>query len=597
MRLLNTSTLTLTEFVGEQAPQYAILSHTWSDGEVLFQDLQEGGGPSTTKAGWSKVLAACRLAQAQSYSWIWIDTCCIDKSSSSELSEAINSMFKWYRDAKICFAYLADVPYSEPGTDECAAALAGSRWFTRGWTLQELLAPSSLDFYSSEWRRIASRPFLADGIQRTTGIDAAYLSGYSLKNASVAARMSWASGRETTRVEDMAYCLLGIFDVNLPLIYGEGKKAFRRLQEAILRQIDDQSLFAWGPIDEGNSSGVLDSRAYPLLADDPSWFRGSGDIVPFRPRGIETRLHVAHDGVTITSPLWKRNPSSWVKRPRSVYLAPLQCQKKNNVLNSIAIRLCSLADGDEGEGGVGNSPVPCYRFSLLLLTVPMTAWKKESLLSTFLYFNSRERLRAGGVMDRQGCVIRTLPRETQTREMFSPDLGLLETMTIIPFTKRLARSYGLGAPIVIRLASSLRRDLALVLQYQYMSMTNSDVDAAIFPPMPGWMINRVVVIPSGSTIKDVAIRCQEESEQWTPEFVRRVSGGKWDGQHVGDMSPTDSVQNSGLETFTRYRVRVSNEDVHGPLLFLVDVEDLEGENRSLEVHHGGSYVLARKSGI
>ncbi|KAJ0164663.1 hypothetical protein CTA2_492 [Colletotrichum tanaceti] len=231
----------------------------------------------------------------------------------------------------------------------------------------------------------------------------------------------------------------------------------------------------------------------------------------------------------------------------------------------------------------------------------MTAWKRESLLSTFLYFDSRARLRAGGVMDRQGCVLRTLPRETQTMEMFPPDLGLLETTTttttIIPFPKRLVGSYGLRVPIVIRLASALRNDLALVLKYQYVSMTNGDGDGISFPPVPGWMINRVVVTPSGSTIKDVAVLCQEESEQWTPEFVRQVSGGKWDGRYIADTSFPASIRRSGLETLTRYRVRVSNEKVHGPLLFLVDVEDLEGENYSLEVHHDRGYKLARKSGI
>ncbi|WYZ35510.1 hypothetical protein EsH8_X_000157 [Colletotrichum jinshuiense] len=556
MRLLNTSDLTLTEFVGERVPQYAILSHTWADDEVLFQDLQ--GGASTpyprvplAKAGWSKILAACNLAQSQKYSWIWIDTCCIDKSSSSELSEAINSMFRWYRDAKICFAYLADVPYSEPRTEECTTALAGSRWFTRGWTLQELLAPSSLDFYSSDWRRIASRPVLSDIIQRTTGIDAAYLSSYSIKNASVAARMSWAARRETTRVEDMAYCLLGIFDVNMPLIYGEGKKAFRRLQEVILREIDDQSIFAWGPVDEGNSSGVLERRAFPLLAEDASWFRNSGDIVPFRPRGLETRLHVAHDGVTITSPLWKRNPSTWIKRPSSVYLAPLQCQNKNNFLNGIAIWLYSLAD-DDAEGGLGSSPAPCYRISLTLLTIPKTAWKKANLCSVFLYFESRERHQMSGVVDDRGCVIRTLPRGYQAKEMFSRDWGLVEPIGVIPFTERLVKSYGLGSPIVVRLASLFGEDLALVLQYQYLSMVNGNEDTISFPPVPGWMVNRVVVIPPESTITDIAVLSQEESEKWTAEYVRLVSGGAWAGQNVDEISSSGLFRGSRLETCTRY---------------------------------------------
>ncbi|KAJ4221414.1 hypothetical protein NW757_014468, partial [Fusarium falciforme] len=244
MRLLNTSTFELSDFVDGHTPPYAILSHTWGNEEVLFEDLH---GDPTTKSGWRKVQGACKLAHRLGNKWIWIDTCCIDKSSSAELSEAINSMFHWYGQATTCYAYLADVPYSQSGKANYTACIEGSRWFTRGWTLQELLAPRVVDFYSSEWRFIGSKVDLSHHLQRVTGIDAAYLDDRrkGLTSASVAEKMCWASKRRTTRVEDMAYCLLGLFNINMPLIYGEREKAFQRLQQAILREIDDQSILAW----------------------------------------------------------------------------------------------------------------------------------------------------------------------------------------------------------------------------------------------------------------------------------------------------------------------------------------------------------------
>ncbi|KAF0328653.1 ankyrin repeat-containing protein [Colletotrichum asianum] len=154
MRLLNTTTFQLTDFVGK-APPYAILSHTWGEEEVLFADISN---PSVPKVGWAKVLNSCYLARSLGYTWIWINTCCIDKSSSAELSEAINSMFRFCQNAVICIAYLSDVPY--PSSEgEIPKVLAETRWFTRGWTLQELLAPKHLDFYSSDWKLLGSRSF------------------------------------------------------------------------------------------------------------------------------------------------------------------------------------------------------------------------------------------------------------------------------------------------------------------------------------------------------------------------------------------------------------------------------------------------------
>jgi hypothetical protein len=249
MRLINCKTLKLEEFFSNSIPRYAILSHTWGDEEVSFAELSLHQAGTATGAGYQKIVFTCEQATADGLDYAWVDTCCIDKSSSAELSEAINSMFAWYKNAVVCYAYLADV--SEAKMDE---ELSRSRWFTRGWTLQELLAPADVTFYDRDWMEICTKETQAKWIAEITGIDKAVLLGppeYGGKTASlgsfcVAKRMSWASNRETTRAEDMAYCLLGIFDVNMPLLYGEDSRAFLRLQKEIINRFDDDSILAWG---------------------------------------------------------------------------------------------------------------------------------------------------------------------------------------------------------------------------------------------------------------------------------------------------------------------------------------------------------------
>ena len=192
-----------------------------------------------------KVREACRVAREAGYDYLWIDSCCIDKASSSELSEAINSMYLWYSRAKVCYAYLADVPSVED-LDADKSAFRSSRWFKRGWTLQELIAPLSVTFLAMDWKEIGAKHSLACLVEDITSIpQEALLHMRSLDEFSVAQRLSWAARRETTREEDRAYSLLGIFDINMPTLYGEGTRAFRRLQEEIVRRIPDLSLFAW----------------------------------------------------------------------------------------------------------------------------------------------------------------------------------------------------------------------------------------------------------------------------------------------------------------------------------------------------------------
>lgn len=265
MRLLRVDApeLELVEFQAD-APPYAILSHRWEAEEVLYADIETR---AIQKAGLDKIHGALEQARRDGLEYLWVDTCCIDKTNSTELSEAINSMYRCYGEAKICYAYLSDI---EGANEE----MAGSQWFTRGWTLQELLAPKDLLFFSRDWSPMGTKAELAIILCLITGIDNKILGGSSpITSASIAQRMSWVSKRTTTRTEDIAYCLLGIFDVNMPLIYGEGHKAFIRLQEQIANESDDQTLFAW------TDPAASDEVAQGMLAKHPSYFMDSSHYV------------------------------------------------------------------------------------------------------------------------------------------------------------------------------------------------------------------------------------------------------------------------------------------------------------------------------
>ncbi|KAI0644530.1 hypothetical protein C8Q79DRAFT_778317 [Trametes meyenii] len=221
-----------------------------------------------------KVRAFCTYASEQGYVWAWADACCIDKSSSAELSESINSMFYWYAQAGLCVAYLADVSASDGDPRAVGSQFRESKWWTRGWTLQELLAPANVVFVSAEWCLLGTKTSLARPVEEITGVQDAVLRGrVPLSAVSVARRMSWAARRVTTRVEDEAYALMGIFGVTMVTNYGEGTYAFTRLQEEILKRVPDQSLFAWGTRSLTDSTGVptvfnFDSSAVVLQSFD-----------------------------------------------------------------------------------------------------------------------------------------------------------------------------------------------------------------------------------------------------------------------------------------------------------------------------------------
>ncbi|KAJ4369186.1 hypothetical protein N0V83_006271 [Neocucurbitaria cava] len=246
-------------------PPYAILSHTWGadNEEVTFNDVTEDIGRAKNKEGYRKLIFCSKRAVLDGLRFFWIDTCCIDKSSSQELTEAINSMFQWYQNAERCYVYLSDVGYSGSGdTRAWEPAFKKSRWFTRGWTLQELIAPASVEFFSYEGQFLDTRHRLAQAIHDITGISVQALEGKALFNFSVDERMSWALKRETTREEDGAYCLLGIFNVYIPLIYGEGREnAFSRLEERIRKPPNGGPL----PIDDKQRRRILDALRFEQI--------------------------------------------------------------------------------------------------------------------------------------------------------------------------------------------------------------------------------------------------------------------------------------------------------------------------------------------
>lgn len=255
---------------------YAALSHVWDREEQSFQDvrrIQERCAADRTNPRDSvcqKIRKCCELAERHGYTWVWIDTCCIDKTSSAELSEAVNSMFRYYASARICYGYLRDVPFFSRRLRKTPQAFGNSIWFQRGWTLQELIAPPFVVFLSRSWEPLGTKADFAESIEAVTHIPATVLRlQVSHREFSIAERMSWFGRRRTTRLEDEAYCLLGLFDVYMPPLYGEGGNAFRRLQEMIMKQSTDTTLFAW----QGYHAMVpdRDERAC-LLAPSPSAF-------------------------------------------------------------------------------------------------------------------------------------------------------------------------------------------------------------------------------------------------------------------------------------------------------------------------------------
>ena len=331
MRLINVKNKNLEDFTGRSPPEYAILSHTWSTPkydilshtwgteEITFSEMQSQQ-PDKDKAGWKKIELSCKQAEDDGHGYVWCDTCCIDKSSSAELSESINSMFRWYQEAEVCYAFLEDISDVKD--------LGKAKWFTRGWTLQELIAPKSLVFYveddNAAWRKIGIREEVATAnqIAGITGIDEYFLRGVDstsrVHGASFAKRVAWASNRTTTRHEDIAYCLMGLLDVNMPLLYGEGGvKAFRRLQEEYLKVNPDQSFLAWLRPEDGEPN-TSDGN---LFAAHPKYFQKCNKISLASDDAAAFTLN--NKGLQIRLPLFQNRSDNAIRSPE--YFAILAC--------------------------------------------------------------------------------------------------------------------------------------------------------------------------------------------------------------------------------------------------------------------------------
>jgi hypothetical protein len=280
------------DLVGEdEVPPYAILSHTWHENEVIYSDLING--LSKSKRGYAKLNFCAQRALSDDLHYCWVDTCCINKESSAELSEAINSMFKWYREAVVCYVYLSDVSgdISAPGD----VVFPNSRWFTRGWTLQELLAPSSVQFYTRDGIHLGDKESLGEDLADITGIPTRALVANDLTRFSIDDRFRWAQGRNTKREEDEVYSLLGIFDVQMPLLYSEGRvKAARRLR----KEIDEARLEGVGRKTAGNvhwvvsksANGLFTGRSELITRIQSAFHPEKGDITTEQKRLVITSM-------------------------------------------------------------------------------------------------------------------------------------------------------------------------------------------------------------------------------------------------------------------------------------------------------------------
>lgn len=369
MRLINTKTLELQEFFNKNTPPYAILSHAWGDQEVTFQEWQNCQKDSS-KTGYLKILKACKEALKHKLDWLWVNTNCIDKSSSAELSEAINSMFAYYRNSRFCFAYLADVTASSESRRN--SQIKNSRWFTRGWTLQELLAPRRLIFYDADWREIGwKNESMSSLIATITSIDTEYLDRTtSIRDAPVATRMSWLGKRSTTRKEDMAYCMPGIFDTSMPLLYGEGKRAFLRLQEEIIKSSKDHTIFCWGWNED------VPTNWASLLAPWPTVFEGAGDFKTIEKKDDISVFSMTNAGLSIRLPAVPTLPPNGRDGSWFIMLQAASAYTEVSCTEAACIRVAGRRAGDSlYVSRCPNPPRP-----IIISTARSRGFDTESLL-------------------------------------------------------------------------------------------------------------------------------------------------------------------------------------------------------------------------
>ena len=281
---------------------------------------------------------ACQIALNAGVKYVWVDTCCIDKSNNVELTEAINAMYNWYQRSEICYAYLSDLRAAAPLKIE----LGNCRWFTRGWTLQELIAPNNIIFFDKDWNYRGSKEDLVDELSEITGITKGILQHTELLSSmSVAQRMSWAAHRETTRIEDTAYCLLGIFGVHMPLLYGSENQAFRCLQQEIMKLDSDFSIFAWKrPLPANQADGQQLQEYCGVLAGSPSVFSHCRSFVKGRRTHVRQEIQVSNGGITARMLLIELTPKTGGYR----YLLPLDCSNDLNTILGVRLRKCGPSE-------------------------------------------------------------------------------------------------------------------------------------------------------------------------------------------------------------------------------------------------------------
>ncbi|KAK4135935.1 hypothetical protein BT67DRAFT_433312 [Trichocladium antarcticum] len=333
-----------------------------SDDERNYRAVVPSPSPHALerKTGYSKIAYACRQAERDGYHYVWVDTCCIDKRSSAEMSEAINSMFSWYQQAAVCYAYLEDVHFDDytEGYRTWQDQFGHSRWFARGWTLQELLAPRKVVFYAKGWRLLGTKSSLVKTIAKAARIDELTLLEPNLiRSASIAQRMSWAANRTTTRREDVAYSLLGILGVNMPILYGEGENAFLRLQEEIIKRSDDQSLFAWGILNHHRNTPLPHDADTDTDTDfDYESLTGSTPILAASPLAFAGMEHVV-----AASPSTSAQPAAdYTMTNKGLHITLPLIPHPTNTTQHLAILACHLATD------------PTARLTIPL-TIPLTA--------------------------------------------------------------------------------------------------------------------------------------------------------------------------------------------------------------------------------
>lgn len=367
MWLLNVHSIQLEEILDEsQRPPYAILSHRWRAEEVSFAELSERRELAEKKLGFVKIRKCCNVVKSQfQLDYVWVDTCCIDKRNSADLQEAINSMYSYYEHSTACIVYLDDVKVQPLEPSGWFTALKHSEWFKRGWTLQELLASKSRSFYGAEWTALGTchsmkehtvASFFHDAVSKAAHVPLDVLLGRKkVEEFCIAHRMSWAAPRRTTRPEDISYSLMGLFRVNIPILYGEGAaKAFERLQQEILKSSFDQSIFVWR---RPSTPGVTSSG---LLASSPAHFMDTPEDLFLGRPGVLTPIAANSLGLTIHTLLLKADANRTLFDMTEGYFAIFPCAiPDENYHRILAIVLQEIPGAS--VGGVSVEKLPGYR--------------------------------------------------------------------------------------------------------------------------------------------------------------------------------------------------------------------------------------------